>query len=790
MKIKMFIINENSLNIKPRFDHYQFLASEDQITYFLNYLYTLVENKTVQARMPYIKRQLRCINWKALTSSGLLDPKFICFILTPYQMKEIYGFISDDSNASSIKILHYLDYKELASKYNLMQPYTEQNIYESDISEHSSNSINTVLSINDNSIQGTLLYRILQILHQDRFEYSSKIKNIRDENNNFIFDTDNANGKTEDAYIFDDYVERYSNQDKTSGNINITDEMYDTAILAETTTITTTNPQTHQEITRTVPYRACYQTNNRYQYTPRISSYGYYIDTDENPLYLNPYHEPPYDSTQIIPILNYHTFDRIFKERFIQTTYEYIYDEYGNEQSIAKTISISKAYIADTKRSVGLDRIELIKHQQLPLSFVCQYYTLDQICQYYKFTVEELAENKNGLNINGVFTQWTSKSLEILFKYQLLNILNDNYTSFNQDFDIFYNTNKSLLTDKALKYLCVYQKITDYQGNLNPVFSQFSEYSNNSLTSLCSKAYFEDLYDNVYYNTDVLDTQFDVQQLNTYRGVYKAHGVFIKELLDPVNNSTLILNGASYSRNVDLTEYNYTTITLSNHSSYLYETINIDNSHSNDSNHYSKKTDNVIVYNMSDADKKVILEDIRYRYIVNKNISHENNSIYEMNYMNDVDVHIPYLYKQYDNVSSSIIKQDANNRYYLDLCVRKYNAMYSYYDNNQEQFLFVKSALTGENILNPTLNKPIRYSVDSKYFTVGIRPLLVENTNSNYTLRTKVYLCDVIAILANRLIVASKLYIYDTNRDDNIKYSIVPTQTSEMFIIGYEQQGE
>lgn len=691
----MQIINEKYYNIISDFDYLNFLDSDNQVEYFKNFITTLVLDKTLPYKMPIIKRQLRCMNWQFLTSTGLLTPQFICLVITPKQLMKLDLISSEQlQNAIPIKILHYLNPYELCRNYNLMIPYQMKYYTDiSDISDQSDNSYNSDISENNDydytTINGTLLQCIFNILKDDRIEYSNWV-NSNEQINAIYSGTDDI--VTQKPYTFDDYIERYSHDD---GN-NQTELYSDQIIL-----------------------------NNRYCYSPRFSNLKYLIEQSEI---------SNYSDNSIM--FNYNTIDNIFKERYTQNVYQYTFDEYGNESATDMETKIVP-YISDNKRTIGLDKKALIKYQYLPFDFICQYYTLEQISQYYTFTMKQLYDYRTGLYLNNSLNEWTEKSIQILFKYQNLDLSTAENKNYFKQFCI-YNHDK--ISSKAEYNLAYYQKITDD----GIIYEEVSSVTSSTSSSV-QKFSLEDLKDNIYLTkaVDLSKTQYSKQMFNTAVGYTQVNGEFVPDFLQNAGSIVGIHN--VWQRIVDNIEYNIKSLlafktgkTYQNCFDWNNYTTTYNGQLILQSNVLKNKTDTILLYNLSDSVKQDILNEIYMPFMSSTISANSQRTAYHL----------------YD------VKETNDNKKYLDLCIRNYSKKYEKLDYQTN----IATNIYGMSTLNIGINEPVKYSIDNNYFIAGPRFLLTENLSCVSAVRVRVYLKDIIAIMHNKLIVAKKVLVIDKNQ--------------------------
>lgn len=430
------------------FDYMNFLQSKDQVEFFTNFIFNKVGSFTINTTMKlmYIKKELRNIDWFFLSKSGMLQDDFITLILDKKWMVN-NGLILDSQQYIPIKIIHYLHPAQLCRTHNLTK--TTDNIYfDDELNEDSSSSSSSNI---DSSIsqfnKGMLFQKILRILHEDRIEYSQSA--LYEKN-------DNRNRYLENAKIRDIDFNDIQNQDGS---------------------ITKIQPCVFDDYVQFIRTKVVHSQTKSSYYTPRFAEQEYLIkNVSEDCAYIG------YNITTPKPILQFTTIDKKYMDLYHQLTWQYTNNEDGST-STSSRLSMPKMYIADQHRSCGLDRISLLKYQDnLPLDFVCRYYTMDQLCQYYRFTPKQLDENSDGL----IITYGDENNTDIIpFNLELLFMYNS-FDMSDQHIINFYNKHKTKILNNniIIDSIVDYQKITLDDGIIKNEYSDLSSYVNTSLGKL------------------------------------------------------------------------------------------------------------------------------------------------------------------------------------------------------------------------------------------------------------------------------------------------------------------
>lgn len=431
--------NENETNIviidqlkvqTNSFDYIQFFKAENQSEYFKNYMYELTNKLASNLKYFMIKREMRNLNWKFLSSSGLLQENFITCIFTIKQLVD-NGILSDLYKDAylPIKIFHYL-IPQLLCKYNnlsnIIQIRKRKEIVESSSSSNSSYSSYSSDSLNS---------------YESYSSYESYNSNSSESSNNSYLNDIDQNYQIYEIQFYKHYF-NLINEDKQEYYLNsqrIVDPMY------------YSNADVH--LYDFLENKLQYNFNNSCLYTVR--SY----DKINDDLYSS---------------LSYWT-----RQRKYVGNVNIVYDDYeiqpnGQQKIVQK--SYNKEYITGKQRNVGIDKTELLKNQNIDLDFASKIYSIDQICKYYKFTSKELLNHKDGIILNQQ-SQPTIYNFNILFKYQTLD-------TNNSDFKQFYNYHKNNFTDEQLTIFGLYQKI-DYTITNNQIipidnetYSNLTKYTN------------------------------------------------------------------------------------------------------------------------------------------------------------------------------------------------------------------------------------------------------------------------------------------------------------------------
>lgn len=402
-------------------NYIQFLQHENQVQYFKTFIIDKIpKNTALDMQLMYLKKELRNIDWLFLSKSGMLQDQFITLILSKNQMIR-NGLIDETQFYIPIKIIHYLYPKQLCESHNLLK-IVKNTYFENDNDNYSSSSDQSNSSIQQLN-NGTLLQKILRILHEDRIQYSkNSLYEPNDQNNRFI----------------------------------------ETAHLKNTDYANTVQKCISDDFVQFIKTKALHTQDNSSYYTIRFSDQKYLIQNVEQPI--NSY--VGYNLTIPKPILNFTTLDKKFTDLYHELTYEYTDNKDGSVSS-SSILSTPKMHIVDQYRNCGLDRISLLKYQDnLPLDFVCKYYYMDEICKYYRFTPKQLIDNYNGLIItykNQENTALTPLDFKSIFTYNSFDMQNEDMKSvYNR---IITDTNITSDDKNEIKNIIyLYQRIVNRQS--------------------------------------------------------------------------------------------------------------------------------------------------------------------------------------------------------------------------------------------------------------------------------------------------------------------------------------
>ena len=683
------------------FNYTDFLRSDDQVKFFTDFIIekaNTIAGILLNSKMMYIKKELRNIDWFFLSKSGLLQDDFITLVLNKNWM--IYNSLIDPYEAYyPIKIIHYLYPSELCRTHNLTKivnnVYFDQNIFDEDSSSSDSNSS---LKQTDDSLKGMLFEKILRLLHEDRIQYSKAYQedlNMLTQNNNVTASKPNF---LENASL---YNSQYTIQNEDGSKTKRETCIYDDFVQFVKPSSTPTQ-------------------NKSFYYMKRFSDNEYFISSTTSDSYtLNSY--VGYDLTQPKPILSFETYDKKYMDLYHELTWLYT-DNQDGSVSTSSILSLPKMYIADELRCCGLDRINLLKYQNnLPLEFVCRYYTMYQICKYYRFTSKQLYDNYDGLVItyhNENNTNKTPLDLKTLFMYNSFD-MNDEYMI------EFYNViQQQVLNDSEIKNIInKYQRIYDKSDNIFETYSSL-----NSVNNSTSLAEFQEVFSSSSSTISTLEHKFPF-----------SIDKFPYEINDKKSNYKIAESNGYI--------YNATT----NTKGFIKPINNEENC-----------SDNLLLTNISEANKKTILNQI-----VNKEYQYKPYQQY-----------IYSIYEQYtEDPTKSIMQYDSTQKqYYINVCVSCQQQQMFFIDKGSAIQYSLKTAIPQkitqiikENGSGWKNNEfvgdyyyPNNASCDNNgYIVCGNYHMMTEHTQCINVLKGIVYLKDIIAILENRLLACSKVKIVD-----------------------------
>lgn len=650
------------------FDYMNFLQSKDQIEFFTNFIFKKVGSSTINTTMKlmYIKKELRNIDWFFLSKSGMLQDDFITLILDKKWMAN-NGLILDSQQYIPIKIIHYLHPAQLCRTHNLTK--TTDNIYfDDELNEVSSSSSSSDIDSSISQInRGMLFQKILRILHEDRMEYSQSA--LYEKN-------DNRNRYLENAKIRDVDFNDIQNQDGS---------------------ITKVQPCVFDDFVQFIRTKVVHSQTKSSYYTPRFSEQEYLIkNVSEDCAYIG------YNITIPKPILQFTTIDKKYMDLYHQLTWQYTDNEDGST-STSSRLSTPKMYIADQYRNCGLDRISLLKYQDnLPLDFVCRYYTMDQLCQYYRFTSKQLDENSDGLIItyeDENNTDTTPFNLELLFMYNSFDMRDQHMIN-------FYNKHKTKILNNSniINSIVDYQKITN-NGDIESEYSELSSYVNTSLCKL-------QINNRKFPKTQYFDQNKPTS--DNYNYIQASDCIQQVDLLTNYTNNVLMTNCKEKSNDLNL------------------------------------------------ITKKKLLSKI-YKYSLNGNTK---NAYYIYRQVNDLN---KFVSATETNSPVSIIDEDQFGTF-VNVCVRCHKQQFFFIDKGNAIQYTLRTTMpqTIQKIINkPQWNQnnsyscvyyPSNNSCDNEgYIVCGMKDML----NCETTLKAKVYLKDIIALLDNGLLACSKVTILD-----------------------------
>lgn len=423
-----------------------------------------------------------------------------------------------------------------------------------------------------------------------------------------------------------------------------------------------------------------------------------------------------------------------------------------SSNSFISTSSITTEYITNSIRYVGIDKKELIKNQKLNLKFIVQHYTMYDICKYYKFTEEELNDNKYGLILNND-NEITKYNFEILFKYQ-------NFDTTKASFKQFINSNITNINNTAKYNFCLYQTFDLNDSTYNQFLTQIKnkfiindDYKNElsqilAISALQSDDLFEynvkfhqnDLLNSVYIEKIYYPSSSSISASSWFLGTKQSNYGDIKSLVN--------INNTDMSRKFTYNDYTY----------HFIKNISQDN------NAIVKYSDNVIITNCKVEDKirmicALTTNEENYIYYIKTDgyyIGEYNNSDLNKKDINqELRENLSYQHNDFLQTYPIINAYYDNNGYYIKLWTQKYKNYQCgkkevdsdtlEYFSQQCYFKF------GKNICN------LNYFNNKNYYIVGRKDLL--NCNKNNLIQVKVYFKDIMAILDNKCLAAKIVYV-------------------------------
>lgn len=673
------------LKTKSDFNYYDFFAAKtnqqlNQCDYFKEFLKSKITEE-IPYKILQLKSQLKKIDWGFLVKSCQLTTEFILMQLD-------YNWCKDNAIISgSIETeKNFITINIL----NFLDPIQLCKNY------------NLTQKINDDT-EKTLLEAIIEIIHNDRIKYSISDRlysSISDESDVGIFDS-SYNHNIQNV-IFDDFIQYYQSSSFFT------------------------------------------PTENSFYYMSRISdTYGLNYRIDINNEYSSEY--SGYESTLPTPILKFHTTDKQFLENYTNISYEYQINQ--KQEQVVTTIKTSNTpYIADKIRYVGIDKKTLIENQiDLPNNFLCRYYNIDEISKYHGLLYDKNDNNENIIiNTPSIFSLSDSSYTSIESNYNFDQLFENNYFNFNDPQIIsFLKNQENILSDKAKKDICLYQKITDDFGNILPIVSSLNFINDSSYSNLINTA-----------------------------SLQENEGKFIKTInFKPLYSQSGIID--------DLVIINDKDIRLTNYANIKYTSNTVDtlpiilNTDSSSESYYGKFSDNIIVTNLSNITKQNLLLAIKQRTKINGN-----------NF---------YLYGNSSNENNEpilkIVEDSIENNSYLNLCIRLNITKFDILDNSYQFKTFqddyidkLDFSLTNNvNIFDSNNDEyyqllPNKLLLDKKYFICGTSFNLHSYYSALNYLPVKVYLKDIIAILDTGTIAASKVWI-NKNKIKEPIYQVIETQS-------------
>lgn len=715
------------------FDYTAFFISDDQSNFLKQYLYGLVEN-ILSPNQKYflIKRELRNLDWKAISSSGMLQEKFIVSQISLDQL-EYHNIISEYTENNPylpIKFFHYLIPQLLCKYNNLTKKLDWENyLYPTISKDESSQSSSSFASITTR--------QITESIQQPFYEYY--IDYINQDLNEFIEDT---NKFFTDKYQMNT-VHRYDFLENKAAN----------------------------------SFNSEYNCS---KYNPRIYNYLQICDKCNGKGTLNVTNQD--ESISIIDCdkctgkkfinklkpTKFSIRERYFAASDISYQYKVVQqDEQGRNIQVIKTQN--RDLVSGSIRNVGITLNQLIQNQNIQLDFAKKYYDMNTICRYYKFTQQELWQNKDGLAIGEDAVQ-TNYNFQLLFKYNSFDTNDENFKNFFE-----YHENEILISELAIKNFQLYQK---FEINETP-YSKYKDEEN------------QNLLQNV-----------GVEINNVPWSIYK--GFSAKKDNDLFKSYVNFLNWNSPSNE----NYYFLSVDLKTNFGcikqkfpLLLNNIVENNDEDNDGikDFIEQYSDNIIITNCDDEDKIAMISTL---FLPSENrISESNNEKYPLyiynNFLIDKNL-IPnnyplgwlyskaninssndYFFQYYDRLNNiqvncqklytdtptqlvkypDIFAYKDQQGYYLKLYVKKYNNYYigMVQDSNSININFHTPQYLNSGI--NYCNKKI--SQHKNYYIVGTQKLLTTrySVNPKALQPVKIYVKDIIAILENKCLAANKIYV-------------------------------